>query len=122
MPYHRRPISIIRRGYNPQYPKVPLSCWQRRHLPIPVEQHPVAKQRLQDTGEQGRRAFADIEQEPREGERLAFAQYPRKQAIDVFAAIDLLIEPLFERLNVFPSLKGGDFFNKRTTLRPGKSQ
>jgi hypothetical protein len=24
--------------------------------------------------------------------------------------------------NVFPSLKGGDFFNKRTTLRPGKSQ
>ena len=34
---------------------------------------------------------------------------------------------VFEKLhsrsfNVFPSLKGGDFFNKRTTLRPGKSQ
>jgi hypothetical protein len=27
-----------------------------------------------------------------------------------------------EPINVFPSLKGGDFFNKRTTLRPGKSQ
>ena len=61
------------------------------HLTIPVQQDPIAKQRLQHAGEQGRQAFADVEQQAREGQRFAFAQYARKPAIDIFAASDLLI-------------------------------
>jgi hypothetical protein len=46
--------------------------------------------------------------------------------VAIAAMVAIVIIPIMvegeEVLNVFPSLKGGDFFNKRTTLRPGKSQ
>jgi hypothetical protein len=66
------------------------------HLSIPVKQDPVAKKRVQDAGEQGRKALADVKQQAGEGKGLCFAENARDPMIDILAAIDLLVEPSFQ--------------------------
>ena len=67
------------------------------NLAVPIEKQPVLEQRPQDTDEQRSAVFPDIEEKAGEGKRLALPQDPIDPRVDIFVAVDLLVEPAFNR-------------------------